>query len=100
MKKLNQPNPQKAKQRLLKAIQNNEAADWLLYETLKNASVTIGPVTVQVWANLNDNLRQYTEVWLTLTSPEGRKYIRNQLDNILNYIEYLVTHPDQPQATK
>lgn len=82
-----------AKNRLLQAIRNNEAADWLLYSTLKDASVQVGPVTLKVWSNLNDNLHEYREAWLVLTSPEGREYIQKQLNAVLDYIEELVKTP-------
>ena len=61
---------------------------------LKNVAVTVGTppiaVTIHVWGSFNDNLHQYREAWLALTSPEGRKWIREQLDPLLDYIEKLV----------
>jgi len=74
------PNPQEAKKKLQKAIQNNEPADKLLCQILTDASVTIGPVTIQIWPRFNDNLKEFSDVWLTLTSPQGRKWVKKHID--------------------
>lgn len=91
------PNPQEAKKRLLKAIQNNEPADKLLYQVLKDASVTVGPVTFQIWSNFNDNLKEHSDIWLLLTSPQGRKWVKENIDKVFDYIEYLVRY-EEPET--
>jgi hypothetical protein len=88
LKNLNQK--QKIKQKLQQAIQNNSPLDWLLYETIKNATVTVGPVTIPIWNELNNNLQEYREVWRLITSQEGREYLKNNLDRLLDYIETLL----------
>ena len=78
------------KNRLQQAIRQSSPAEYLLYETLKDATVTIGPITLKIWPNLHQNLQEYSEAWLTLTSPQGRKYIKANLDNLLDYVETLI----------
>jgi len=86
------PNPKKAKKRLLKAIENNEPADKLLCQILTDAAVTVGPVTIHIWSYFNDNLKEYSDLWLTLTSPQGREWVKKNIDKIFKYIEYLVRY--------
>lgn len=101
MKKLSQekPNPQKAKKKLLDAINNKTPADWLLYDVLKDASVTVGPVTIQIWPNFEANLKEYREAWLVLTSPKGRKYIKKQMDVVFDYLEQIIKGDENEQKT-
>lgn len=91
------PNPQEAKKKLQKAIRNNEPADKLLYQILKDASVTVGPVTFQIWSYFNDNLKEYSDLWLMLTSSEGREWVKKQVDRLFDYIEYLVRY-EEPET--
>ena len=84
------PNPNLVMKRLLQAIQTNERADRIIYEMLKDAVVNVGPVEIAVWPHFNNLLQEYKGAWTLLVSDKGREYLKNQLDNVLNYIAHLL----------
>ena len=78
---LKAPDPKQLKQKLNQAINKNIDPSEILYNFLTSDSL--------IASIIRDQIKNYKECILLLTSKKGRKYIHNNLDSFLDYLELL-----------
>lgn len=85
------PDPEEVLKKLKEAITNNTKPRYLLFQILTGKETgNQATSTSGVIANaLADIIVNYRDTWLLLTSPEGKRYIKEHLDDLLDYWEKL-----------